>query len=84
LLSSDFFKKILKNAKILNILINAYFVGGVMPKVKRYGARITVPLEDELLQKLDELSREKGVSIAGLVRMILKEWLAKAGVRNVA
>ncbi len=42
---------------------------------KRYEARVTVALEAELLEKLEDLSREKGVSLAGLVRMAIREWL---------
>jgi len=45
-----------------------------MPK-KRYEARVSVALESEILERLKDLSREKGVSIAGLIRMAVREWL---------
>jgi metal-responsive CopG/Arc/MetJ family transcriptional regulator len=42
---------------------------------KRYAARVSVALEPDLLEKLQDLSREKGISLAGLVRMAVREWL---------
>jgi len=45
------------------------------PKGRRYKARVSVPIETELLERLEDLSREKGISIAGLVRIAVREWL---------
>ena len=42
---------------------------------KRYVARVSVALESELFEKLQDLSREKGISLAGLIRMAVREWL---------
>ncbi len=37
--------------------------------------RVTVLLEREDLKKLEDLSREKGISLSALIRMVVKEWL---------
>jgi len=47
-----------------------------MPR-RRYGARVSVSLEPEVLERLEDLSREMGVSIAGLIRMAVRDWLKK-------
>jgi metal-responsive CopG/Arc/MetJ family transcriptional regulator len=46
-----------------------------MVKEKKYTTRVTVALDSDLLEKLEDLSRDKGISLAGLVRMAVKEWL---------
>jgi metal-responsive CopG/Arc/MetJ family transcriptional regulator len=50
-----------------------------MVKEKKYAARVTVAIEQDLLEKLEDLSREKGVSLAGLIRMAVREWLKSGG-----
>ena len=61
-------------AKCLNIQQNTSFSGDLM-REKRYVARVSVALESELFEKLQDLSREKGISLAGLIRMAVREWL---------
>ena len=39
--------------------------------------RITVLLSSEDKKKLEDVSDEKGISVSGLVRMVVKEWLKK-------
>jgi len=38
---------------------------------------VTVFLSDDSLAKLEDLSREKGVSLSGLIRMAVREWLRR-------
>jgi len=46
-----------------------------MGKKKTYTERVTVLLTTEDLQRLADVSREKGASISGLIRMVVREWL---------
>jgi len=50
-----------------------------MRKVKTYTERVTVLLTPEDLQKLGDVSREKGVSISSVIRMAVREWLKSKG-----
>jgi predicted DNA-binding ribbon-helix-helix protein len=43
---------------------------------RRFGAKVSVALEPDLIERLEELSRERGISISGLVRMAVHRWLA--------
>jgi predicted DNA-binding ribbon-helix-helix protein len=43
---------------------------------RRFGAKVSVALEPDLIERLEELSHERGVSISGLVRMAVHRWLA--------
>jgi len=39
--------------------------------------RVTILLSPEDKKKLENVSDEKGISVSGLVRMVVKEWLKK-------
>lgn len=49
---------------------------GRTPKPRRrYGARVLIAMEPELRERLRDLSREKGISLSGLLRMAVHEWM---------
>lgn len=47
------------------------------PKPKANSERTNVFFSPEVMEKLRTLSREKGTSVSGLIRMIVLEYLAK-------
>jgi|GEM_PF-6942020 hypothetical protein len=43
---------------------------------RRFGAKVSIAMEPDLIERLKELSSERGISISGLVRMAVHRWLA--------
>lgn len=46
------------------------------PKLKANTERTNVFFSPEIMEELRELSKEKGMSVSGLIRMIVLEYLA--------
>lgn len=49
-----------------------------MVREKTYTERITVLLKKEEVKKLEDLSRERGISLSAIIRMAVMKWLKEA------
>lgn len=42
---------------------------------RRYSLRVSVGLEPEVFERLRTMTDKRGLSLSGMIRMTLKEWL---------